>query len=169
MARNEARQIAVYLAGPIDDVNFATAYDWRHKLSEDYPAVLFFTPLGPWLNANPRNAHIVDHGNRHMIHTCHGLFANLADDGYGFGTIREIEFAARNGQPVVVVTDGRINEDTLMAHDLMVHSTIHEGMTALLDKIGTGLRREQMMSPFGAIQLIAPRDMDEPEDDPDSP
>lgn len=150
------RPIAIYLAGPIDDITVDDALGWRHQIAKDYAEVLFYSPIGPWLNARRSNASIIDVGNRRSLLTCHGTLANLSGVGYGFGTMREIEFATAHDRPVAIVTDGRINDATLMTHDIEVFMSTDEAMQRLLEKIGDDLR-QPAMGPVGAIQLIAPR------------
>lgn len=125
--------VALYLAGPIDDIDPADAASWRSSLQP--PAnVLLYTPLGAFHHVNPNNADAVDRVNRAVISTCDGLLANLAGPGRGFGTIREIEYARGLGKPVAVTAPPE-GLASLLTYDLIVSPTLVGALSLLLETL----------------------------------
>lgn len=129
----ELQPLMVYLAGPVDGITEAEARDWRADVASDYPNVLFFLPDTAFANVNRTNAQLMNHMNHHAINCSHATLANLSGPGTGFGTVREIEFAAARGRFVVVVDElGRLDK-TILVHDLTVVKSMDEGMHKILE------------------------------------
>lgn len=123
----------VYLAGPVDGITEAESRDWRAETAGDYPNVLFFMPDTAFANANRTNARLMHHMNQHAINCSHALLANLSGPGLGFGTVREVEFAASRNKFTVVVDGQDKLAQTLLVHDLHIVKSMDEGMTKILE------------------------------------
>lgn len=127
------RPVMVYLAGPIDDVEDTESRGWRESMILSAPAgVVFYSPAHAYINVNEANFTKVDRANRVAISHCvDGMLVNLAGEGRGFGTIREIEFARMNNIPVAVA--GEVA--SMMRDDLFIASDLGTALTLLLEAI----------------------------------
>lgn len=100
------RPALVYLAGPIDGVPRAGAHDWRQevagRLLSEY-GISSFNPAAAF-TAGQRAAASVVAINRNAIDSCDLLLAYLdGAGGYGFETVREIEYARSRNKRVLAV------------------------------------------------------------------
>jgi hypothetical protein len=156
----ETNPIAIYLAGPIDDIGQNESRGWRERIAEILPtSVVCFSPAHAFIGTNKENFRAVDFINRHAIKCCcTGVLANLAGPGQGFGTIREIEFAVMTNTPVAVA--GQI--ESWMSHDIMVGENLGEALNLLLQEIAN-IRNVPPM-----IMTIDPREFFGASDDDDA-
>jgi hypothetical protein len=151
----EVTRPAVYLAGPVDDIQPDEAVGWRERIAADWPEILFFCPPTAFLNRSMESAGALDRIEKRVITECNAMLANLGGPGKGFGTIREIEYARSHEgghRPVVVVGD---YAESLMAWDVMVADDIEEGMKVLVERMM--MLRERAQDPFGFRQLLEGR------------
>lgn len=126
--------VLIYLAGPIDDIPLDAARGWREELMAGAPAgMAFFSPAHAYFNVTAATFMPVENCNRAAIRQCHGVLANLAGPGMGFGTIREIEFSRSLSIPVAVVSDSPIK--SLMVIDLYAAESLKDGLDMLLEAI----------------------------------
>lgn len=158
--------IMVYLAGPQDDVSGEIARGWREELAASAPSgVSFFSPAHAYLNVNAASFPPVDWLNRKAIEASHAVIANLSGPGRGFGTIREIEYAAAHNTMVQVVGDVG---HSLMTWDIHLADSLDEALNNVLEHVMAA--REQMQRGFPgmhgmqvSIQPIQPPEEDEDE------
>lgn len=152
--------MSIYLAGPCDGITTEEARDWREDIM--LPTnVVAFSPPHAFMNSSKAVAREINHILRHVMVACDGTLAKLDGPGAALGTIREIEFAKMNRQPVAIACSEEL-EKSLMTFDLLCFRTVDEALTGLLDAIRSG-RREQ--GPVGLLAMlpgmIPPQDDDE--------
>lgn len=85
--------------------------------------------------------------NRKAIQASHAVIANLLGPGRGFGTIREIEYAAANNTMVVVVGDF---PHSLMTWDLTLADSLEGALDAVLQRVAE-VREDMQRGPMGII------------------
>lgn len=137
------KTMTIYLAGPIDDIPEPEARRWRNELALGAPTgCLFFNPTTAWSGASQMTAQALDYGNRVAIVAADGLLANLSGPGWGFGTIREIEFARSQKKPVAVALGDR-DPVSLLLHDVAVAVDVDAALGSLVEMI----RRNQDKPP----------------------
>lgn len=111
---------SVYLAGSIDAVGREYATSWRKEAASRLSAcgVGSFDPTAAYSPGGDEwPSPMMRQVNRAAIASCSGFLVNLTDSK-GFGTIREIEFAAALGKTIVVWGDEVELASKIEAYDL---------------------------------------------------
>lgn len=127
----ETRPILVYVAGPLD--HGPTEWQEEAEGMEIPINVAFFLPRSAYRNDNEATIPAIDNASRHVINCADGLLAWLPEGARCFGTIREIEFACRQGKPVAIVSAEAIG--SLMTYDVGVYGSSAEALRELLTAI----------------------------------
>lgn len=129
----------VYLAGPVDDISSSEAAAWRTNAKQllEGLGITAFDPHMAFSCPSRITAPSIDYINRQAIMCSDGIIANLAGNGKGFGTIREIEYARSMYKAVIVITGEPI--ESLCAHDVIQAKTIPEAIQQLhMEVLGNG-------------------------------
>lgn len=115
----------IYLAGPLDGVDFDEAREWYEEAASFAPeGAVLYCPGRAFLLQGDDPASM-DHANRSVIGMATDVVvAKLDGPGKALGTCREIEFARLRDRPVIVVSDSL--QDSLMSWDLKVVGTLEE-------------------------------------------
>lgn len=130
----DTRPMMIYLAGPIDDIPIEEARHWRAMAGHELPTgIVLFSPAHAYQGeVNKITAPKVDFFNRVNIVHSDGVIANLAGEGRGFGTIREIEFARTHNKPTAVIATHDQPVLSLLAHDLFLVESFDEALQEIM-------------------------------------
>lgn len=123
----------VYLAGPVDSVDFDSANQWRDKVARELRGIVTcFNPVLAFAHGDEGAAKKVVDINRFAIQKCDVVLANLSY-GLAFESIREIEYARTIGKPVICVVGSYVS---FGMYDLQKVKTIEEAIAALKLSLG---------------------------------
>lgn len=157
------KNVSIYLAGPIDGVSERLARGWREDAGTDLPmGVVLFSPAHAYFGASKATAREVCYLNRMQIAATDAMIANCLD-GFGFGTVREIEFAVSQHKPVVVMESAGLAQQSLMMHDVVVVEDWDTALQVALEEVQK-LRGDQNMLPGMQILRFGPHGI-EPEEE----
>lgn len=131
----ETRPAMVYLAGPIDNVPLGESTGWRKEYADalaEYNIGCFNPVLAYHLGytTSDEQAKAIVSINRFAITVCDMVVAYL-ENGLGFGTVREIEYAKSIGKRVIVVSSKALR--SLEARDLEVVIDLKELLPLLTE------------------------------------
>lgn len=125
-------KLTVYLAGPINDCTDAECRDWRERMKEELPDVIFLDPMRRDyrnLESMETAAEIVENDKQDVMDSDVIL---VYHDRPSVGTSMEILYAFENGKYILTVgCTGKPLSPWILYHSSKVVSTLEEAIEEL--------------------------------------
>ncbi len=124
--------IRIYLAGPIDQLEYEEAAGWRQNLIKDYPMFCFLDPMRREKKNHNLKWDVLVNSDYDDIEISSCVLVNFNPTGPMVGTSMEIKHAYDRSIPVVLVnTQNRYIGPFLQYHVTQVVDTFPEAIDAI--------------------------------------